>query len=133
MAFTVAADKRTIPVSGYSRDDDEGRSPWAGLLMIILAPIASLLIQMAISRTREYSADAAAAQYTGTPDGLINGLRKLEQGVARVPMSDANPSTAHMFILNPFSGGGLSRMFSTHPSTEQRIAKLEALRFAQVH
>jgi len=118
---------------GGSRDDDEGRSPWAGLLMIILAPIASMLIQMAISRTREFSADAAAAQYTGTPDGLINGLRKLEQGVARIPMEDANPSTAHMFILNPFSGGGLSRLFSTHPSTEQRIAKLEALRFAQVH
>jgi heat shock protein HtpX len=112
--------------------DDEDRSPWGGLLMILLAPIASMLIQMAISRTREYSADAAAAQYTGTPDGLINGLRKLEQGVERIPMSDANPSTAHMFILNPFTGAGLSRMFSTHPSTEQRIAKLEALRFAQV-
>jgi len=101
--------------------------------MIILAPIASMLIQMAISRTREFSADAAAAQYTGTPDGLINGLRKLEQGVAQIPMPDANPSTAHMFILNPFTGGGFSRLFSTHPSTEQRIAKLEALRFAQVH
>lgn len=113
--------------------DDEDRSPWAGLLMILLAPIASMLIQMAISRTREFSADAAAAQYTGTPDGLISGLRKLEQGVASIPMPDANPSTAHMFILNPFTGGGISRLFSTHPSTEQRIAKLEALRFAQVH
>lgn len=113
--------------------DDEDRSPWGSLLMILLAPIASMLIQMAISRTREYSADAAAAQYTGSPDGLIHGLRKLEQGVERIPMPDANPSTAHMFILNPFTGAGLSRMFSTHPSTEQRIAKLEALRFAQVH
>src|SRR6185369_6575156 len=103
--------------------DDEDRSPWAGLLMILLAPIASMLIQMAISRTREFSAEAAAAQYTGTPDGLISGLRKLEQGVARIPMPDANPSTAHMFILNPFTGGGISRLFSTHPSTEQRIAK----------
>ena len=117
---------------GGSRDDED-RSPWAGLLMILLAPIASMLIQMAISRTREFSADAAAAQYTGTPDGLISGLRKLEQGVASIPMPDANPSTAHMFILNPFTGGGISRLFSTHPSTEQRIAKLEALRFAQVH
>jgi len=113
--------------------DDEDRSPWGGLLMILLAPLASMLIQMAISRTREYSADAAAAQYTGSPDGLIHGLRKLEQGVERIPMADANPSTAHMFILNPFTGAGLSRLFSTHPSTEQRIAKLEALRFAQVH
>ena len=104
-------------------------SPWAGLLMMILAPIAAMLIQMAISRTREFSADAAAAKYTGTPDGLINALQKLEMGVERIPMADANPSTAHMFILNPFGGaGGFSRLFSTHPSTEERIARLEALR-----
>jgi len=110
-------------------DDDERGSPWAGLLMMILAPIAAMLIQMAISRTREFSADAAAAKYTGTPDGLINALQKLEMGVERIPMADANPSTAHMFILNPFGGaGGFSRLFSTHPSTEERIARLEALR-----
>jgi len=115
-------------------DDDERGSPWAGLLMMILAPIAAMLIQMAISRTREYDADAASAKYTGTPDGLISGLRKLEMGIARVPMDDANPSTAHMFILNPFGGaGGMSRLFSTHPSTEDRIARLEAMRGTQAY
>ncbi|MEQ1947649.1 MAG: zinc metalloprotease HtpX [Bryobacteraceae bacterium] len=112
-----------------SDEDDERGSPWAGLMMMILAPIAAMLIQMAISRTREFSADAAAAKYTGTPDGLINALQKLEMGVERIPMTDANPATAHMFILNPFGGAsGFSRLFSTHPSTEDRIAHLEALR-----
>jgi heat shock protein HtpX len=96
--------------------------------MVFLAPIAAGLIQMAISRTREYSADAAAAKYTGSPDGLINGLRKLELGVERVPMTDASPATAHMFILNPLGAGGIMRLFSTHPSTEDRIKRLEAMR-----
>jgi len=111
-----------------SSDDDERGSVWSGLLMMILAPIAAMLIQMAISRTREYSADAASAKYTGRPDGLISALRKLEMGVQRVPLDTASPATAHMFILNPFGGGGLFKLFSTHPSTEQRIARLEALR-----
>jgi heat shock protein HtpX len=114
-----------------SSDDDERGSMWGGLLMAILAPIAALLIQMWISRTREFSADEASAKYTGSPDGLINALGKLEMGVARVPM-DANPSTAHMFIVNPFSGRNLMRIFSTHPSTEERIAKLEAMRYSPV-
>lgn len=113
---------------GPRGDDDERGNPLAGLLMMILAPIGAMLIQMAISRTREYSADAAAARYTGTPDGLIGALRKLEMGVERIPMQDAAPSTAHMFILNPFGGHGMFRLFSTHPSTEDRIAKLEAMR-----
>ena len=109
-------------------DDDERGNPWAGLLMMILAPFAAMLIQMAISRTREFDADAASAKYTGNPDGLIHALQKLEMGVERVPMPDASPATAHMFILNPFGGaGGMSRLFSTHPSTEERIARLEAM------
>jgi heat shock protein HtpX len=112
---------------GGGRDDDEDRSPWAGLLMMILAPVAAALIQMAISRQREYAADAAAARYTGSPDGLIQGLRKLERGIERVPM-DANPATAHMFIFPPGMFGGMSRLFSTHPSMEDRIANLESLR-----
>jgi heat shock protein HtpX len=113
---------------GYERDreDDRGGGAFGGLLMIILAPIAALLIQMAISRSREYSADQASAKYTGSPDGLISALGKLERGVERIPM-DATPATAHMFILNPFSGGGLMRLFSTHPSTEERIARLRAM------
>jgi heat shock protein HtpX len=112
------------------RRDDEGERGGAlgALLMVFLAPMAAGLIQMAISRTREYSADAASAKYTGSPDGLINGLRKLEQGVERVPMQDASPATAHMFILNPLRDNGLMRLFSTHPSTEERIARLEAMR-----
>jgi heat shock protein HtpX len=112
---------------GGSRDDDHrGSSPFAMVAMLILAPIAALLIQMAISRTREYSADEAAARYTGSPFGLISGLRKLEGYSKRIPM-DASPATAHMFIIQPFSGQALMRLFSTHPSTEKRIARLEAL------
>ena len=95
--------------------------------MLILGPIAAMLIQMAISRTREYSADAAAAKYTGSPDGLISGLRKLETYSRRIPM-DASPATAHMFIIKPFSGQAMMNLFSTHPSTEKRIANLESLR-----
>jgi len=113
--------------TGGGRDDEDNRgSAWGGLLMMILAPIAALLIQMAISRSREYDADAAAAKYTGSPDGLIHGLEKLEMGVQQIPM-DASPATAHMFILNPL-GGGLANLFSTHPSTEDRIRRLEAMR-----
>jgi heat shock protein HtpX len=109
-------------------NDDERGSGWGGLLMLILAPVAAALIQMAISRTREFSADEASAKYTGNPDYLISALRKLETGIQRDPMTDATPSTAHMFILNPFGRGGLMRLFSTHPSTEDRIARLEAMR-----
>jgi len=114
-------------------DDDERGGAWGGLLMLILAPVAAMLIQMAISRTREFSADEASAKYTHSPDGLISALRKLETGIAQVPMTDASPATAHMFILNPFGSGGMMRMFSTHPSTEERIARLEALRYSPIH
>jgi heat shock protein HtpX len=114
------------------RDDDERGGAWGGLIMVIVAPIAAMLIQMSISRTREFSADEASAKYTGSPEELIDALRKLETGVARDPMN-ANPATAHMFIVNPFSGGGLARMFSTHPSTEERIARLQAMTYAPVH
>ncbi len=112
-----------------SDNDDERGSAVGGLLMLIVAPIAAMLIQMAISRTREFSADAASAKYTGSPDGLISALRKLESGVQQVPMPDASPATAHMFILNPFGRGRMMRIFSTHPSTEDRIARLEAMRY----
>ena len=114
-----------------SSDDDERGNVWGSLLMAFLAPLAAMLIQMAISRSREFSADEASAKYTGSPDELISALRKLEMGVAQVP-TDATPATAHLFIMNPFRGGGLMRMFSTHPSTEERIARLEAMRYAPV-
>lgn len=107
---------------GGRRDDDEDSSPMAGLFMMILAPIAALLIQMAISRTREFAADAAAAKYTGSPVGLVNGLRKLDSWSRRIPM-EASPAMSHMYIFPPMAGG-LRQLFSTHPSTEQRIAAL---------
>ena len=93
------------------------------IVMMILAPIAAALIQMAISRTREFSADAASAHYTGNPNELISALGKLEAYSKRIPM-DASPATAHMFIIQPFSGQSFMRLFSTHPSTEARIARL---------
>jgi heat shock protein HtpX len=108
------------------RRDDEDRG--GGLFMLILGPIAATLIQLAISRTREFSADASAAQYTGTPYGMISALQKLETYSKRIPM-EATPATAHMFIVMPFGGGGvLSKLFSTHPSTADRIARLQAIR-----
>ncbi len=112
---------------GRSRDDNDNRGgALGGLFMLILAPIAAMLIQMAISRTREYAADATSAQYTGNPNELITALQKLEGWSKRIPM-DASPATAHMFIIKPFSAGGLMRMFSTHPATEERIARLRAM------
>lgn len=113
---------------GGRRDDREEGSPWAGLIMLILAPIAAMLIQMAISRTREYAADETSAHVTHNPDELISALGKLESWSKRIPMTDVNPSTAHLFIIKPFTGDGLTRLFSTHPSTADRIARLQAMR-----
>ncbi len=112
---------------GGSRDDDNRGGAFAAILMLFLAPIAAMLIQMAISRTREYGADAHAAKYTGSPDGLVNALKKLDAYSRRIPM-EASPATAHMFIIQPFSGASMMRLFSTHPSTEQRIQRLLAMR-----
>jgi heat shock protein HtpX len=110
-----------------SRDDeDRGGGAFGGLLMMILAPIAAMLIQLAISRTREYDADEASAKYTGNPQQLIAALQKLDSYSRRIPM-DATPSTAHLFIVQPFNGETLQRLFSTHPSTEDRIRRLEEM------
>ena len=109
---------------GGHRDDREGGSnPIALLAMLFLAPIAAMLIQTAISRSREFAADAGGAQIAGNPYGLADALRKIDAVSRRVPM-DANPATAHMFIVKPFSGSGLLSLFSTHPPTEARIAAL---------
>jgi heat shock protein HtpX len=107
---------------GGSRDD-RGGSPIAGLLMVVLAPIAALLIQMAISRSREFAADAGAADLIGSPHPLVNALRKIDAIARRVPL-DANPATAHMFIVQPFTGASLASLFSTHPPMDKRIAAL---------
>lgn len=100
----------------------------SALLMLILAPIAAMLIQMAISRAREYAADRGGAEICGNPRSLASALQRLEEGARRVPM-EANPSTAHMFIVNPFSGamGGIRHLFSTHPPTEERVQRLLAM------
>ena len=109
---------------GRSSDDREGgTNPIALLATMILAPIAAMLIQAAVSRSREFAADAGGAEIAGGPYGLANALRKLEIGSKRLPM-DANPATAHMFIIKPFTIHGLLTLFSTHPPTEQRIAAL---------
>jgi heat shock protein HtpX len=133
VAATVAAAitfvARMAMFAGPRSSDDEegGMSPVGVLFMAILAPIAAMVIQMAISRTREYAADATAAKYCGSPDGLISGLQKLESWSHRIPM-DASPATAHMFIIKPFSGSSFMKLFSTHPPTEERVAALAALR-----
>jgi heat shock protein HtpX len=107
---------------GRDRDEDESGGALGGLITIIVAPIAAMLIQMWISRTREYQADANAAEVTG-PRGLASALQKLENYSKRIPM-EASPSTAHMFIMHPFSGSSLMTLFSTHPPTRKRIERL---------
>ncbi|MBL0155679.1 MAG: M48 family metalloprotease [Bryobacterales bacterium] len=111
---------------GGRRDDDDAPNPIVMILTMILAPIAAGMVQMAISRTREFGADAAAAKYTGSPANMIAALRKLEMGAQRIPM-DASPAMSHMYIIKPFSGAQLSKLFSTHPPTAERIAHLERL------
>src|SRR5438132_2158255 len=108
---------------GGGRDDREGSNPIALLATIILAPLAAMLIQAAISRSREYDADAGGATIAGHPHGLVNALKKIEAASKVVPL-DANPATAHMFIIKPFSAAGLLGLFSTHPPTERRIEAL---------
>jgi heat shock protein HtpX len=117
---------------GGRRDDREGGAGnlIAALAMIILAPIAAALIQMAISRSREYQADASGARLCGNPLWLASALKKLHAGAQRIPM-DANPATAHMFIVNPLRGGGMMSLFSTHPPMEERVARLEKMVYGQ--
>jgi heat shock protein HtpX len=113
---------------GGARDDRNREGGGIGaLLMLILGPIAALLIQMAISRSREYDADAASAKYTGTPYELISGLQKLETWSKRLPMA-ATPSTAHLFIIKPSSGAWFQSLWSTHPATAERIRRLQEMR-----
>jgi heat shock protein HtpX len=108
--------------------DEEGRSnPIAGILMYILGPIAAMMLQMALSRSREYMADEYSAHLTGRPDMLASALQRLAGYNAQVPMRDAEPATAHMMIVNPLSGEGIASLFSTHPPMSKRIARLNAM------
>jgi len=118
---------------GGRRDGDDrgGGNLIAGLAMIIIAPIAALLIQMAISRSREYEADATGARICGKPMSLASALQKLQAGSQRGAALDANPATAHMFIVNPLRGHGIATLFSTHPPMEERIARLEKMVYGQ--
>ncbi len=115
---------------GGRRDDDEegGSNPIAAILLAILAPIAALLVQMAVSRAREFQADATGAQVAGKSWGLAKALEKLQMANEAAPMVQATPATAHLFIVNPLSGQTLMRLFSTHPPLEERIARLRAMR-----
>ena len=107
---------------GGSRDND--RSPAGGLLVALLAPFAAMLIQFAVSRSREFEADASGARVVGYPDGLARALRKLQAAAEARPLRSADPATAHLFIVNPLSARSLGRLFSTHPPIEERIARL---------
>ncbi|WP_243313331.1 zinc metalloprotease HtpX [Fundidesulfovibrio agrisoli] len=112
---------------GRSSDDEGGGGGLGAIFMAILAPIAAMLIQMAISRSREYLADETGAKLAGNPLPLAGALKKLDDYAHAVPMQGANPATESMFIVNPLSGGGISGLFSTHPPTEERIRRLRAM------
>lgn len=112
---------------GRSRDDDEGGNPIAMLVMAIVAPIVAMLIQMAVSRSREYGADETGAKIAGDPDSLADALLKLERGAEAIPYEHAGPATAHLFIVNPFSGRAVMEMLSTHPPMEERVKRLRAM------
>lgn len=115
-------------LGGRSDEEGNGGGNIIGLLAtIIIAPIVALIVQMAISRTREFSADTTGAQLSGNPLALASALRKIDAYAHRIPMTAGNPGTAHMFIVHPFAGGGVMRLFSTHPSTEERVRRLEQM------
>src|SRR5713226_3831636 len=113
--------------SGDRQRDDEGMNPIAALVMIIVAPIAAMIIQLAISRSREYAADESGGRLTRRPLSLANALLKLERRNESMPSPVATPATAHMYIVNPLHGGGLAKLFSTHPPIEKRVPRLESL------
>jgi len=113
---------------GRDRRDSNGL---AELFLLIVAPIAAVLIQLAISRSREFEADRGGAQISGRPLSLASALRKLERGVEQIPMN-AGPSSAHLFIVNPLRGGGIMKLFSTHPPIEERIERLEAIAMGRI-
>src|SRR4030066_2452403 len=112
---------------GGARDNEREGNPIALIVMMIVAPLAAMIIQMAISRSREYGADMGGARICGNPLSLANALRKLEYANKRIPMVGVNAATSHMFIVNPLSGGSLLRLFSKHPPIEERIKRLEAM------
>ncbi len=112
---------------GGSRDDREEGNPFVSIILLIIAPIAATLIQLAISRSREYMADQGGSDISGKPLALASALNKLQQGNQIVPMANAGTASAHMFIINPLRGGGVTKLFSTHPPIEERIERLQQI------
>ena len=130
MRLNIMMASRMAYFMPIGRGDDDGDSnPIAALAMLILAPLAAMLIQAAISRSRDFVADRGGADIAGSPQGLASALAKLEAGSKQIPMA-ANPATAHMFIIKPFSGAGLMGLFSTHPPTAARIQALTGIQRA---
>ena len=111
----------------FGRSDDREGNGIGGLVLLILSPIIAMLIQMAISRSREFAADKGGAEISGNPLGLASALAKISRGNQMKPVYHSDPATAHMFIVNPLAGGGISKLFSTHPPTEERIKRLQAM------
>ncbi len=112
---------------GGNNDEEGGVGGLGALVLAILAPIAATIIQLAISRSREFGADATGAEIAGSPQGLANALLKLEQAAHKIPMQ-VNPAASHLFIVNPLSGASLAKLFSTHPTTRERVARLQRMR-----
>jgi len=132
IAATVAGAISALAQFGFffgGRGDGERANPFVGLIVMILAPVAAMLIQMAISRAREFEADRGGAEISGDPHALANALEKMDHYARGLPLAaaEAHPATAQMMIINPLSGGGIQNMFSTHPATEMRIARLRAM------
>jgi heat shock protein HtpX len=132
IAATVAGAVSALAQFGFlfgGRGDGERSNPFVGLIVMILAPIAAMLIQMAISRAREFEADRGGAEISGDPNALANALEKMDRYARGLPLAaaEAHPETAQMMIINPLSGDGIQNMFSTHPATETRIARLRAM------
>jgi heat shock protein HtpX len=114
---------------GRDRDEEGGGGVIGLIVMAVVAPLAAMLIQMAISRSREYGADRGGAEISGNPLHLAGALKKLEMANRQIPMMQATEATAHMFIVNPLTGGGLMSLFSTHPPIEERVRRLEAMAY----
>ena len=129
MAAVISTFGRIAMFSGMGNNRDRGVHPLALLLLVIVTPIAALLIQLAISRSREYLADESAAKTIRDSKGLASALSKLESGCKANPLRMGNPSTSSLFIVNPFTAKGIVALFSTHPSTQSRIERLQKLKF----
>jgi heat shock protein HtpX len=126
ISYLASMAKWALIFGGGRSNDDERGDAGSSIFLIILAPIAAMVVQMAVSRSREFLADEAGARISGRPMSLARALQKLEMMAQQVPM-DASPATAHLFIVNPLTGGGLFKLFSTHPSTQDRVEALQQL------